>query len=161
MSKKTISIRVTQATYEDFEEYRHDQGTETEPLSKADAGRKLIESGLNTEQSDHPPRQSDTERDTDDDGQPRGRLAATMSLAGDSLREQLNSLGWWVAFTGLFVFFSTVLPGGPIWLIPAAVLGFASIATIVAGIGLGLLELLDPDPTPQSDPAGSKNEVEQ
>lgn len=45
-TKKNLTIRVPKDTYEKFEKYRGDD------LSKADAGRRLLESGLENEQSD-------------------------------------------------------------------------------------------------------------
>lgn len=45
-AKKNLTIRVPKDTYEEFEEYRGDE------LSKADAGRRLLESGLENENSE-------------------------------------------------------------------------------------------------------------
>jgi len=42
--KKHITLRVPQDTYREFEEYREDRGE----ISKADAGRRLLEAGLGT-----------------------------------------------------------------------------------------------------------------
>jgi len=51
MPKKTISIRVPPDTHERFEEYREENtpDAEEETLSKADAGRRLLEAGLDVE----------------------------------------------------------------------------------------------------------------
>lgn len=48
MSKETIAIRVPDDTFERFEEYR----TEGEEISKADAGRRLLEYGLKYEEGE-------------------------------------------------------------------------------------------------------------
>jgi hypothetical protein len=42
--KKNITLRVPKDTYREFEEYRKDRGE----ISKADAGRRLLEAGLGT-----------------------------------------------------------------------------------------------------------------
>lgn len=53
MTKKNVTVRVPEDTYARFEEYRKSESGE---ISKADAGRRLLESGLNAEQSpDTPP----------------------------------------------------------------------------------------------------------
>jgi hypothetical protein len=46
MAKKTLSIRLPPDTYERFEEYRDANSSEESELSKADAGRRLLEKGL-------------------------------------------------------------------------------------------------------------------
>lgn len=44
--KKNVTLRVPRDTYEDFEEYRQQHGD----ISKADAGRRLLESGLHSKE---------------------------------------------------------------------------------------------------------------
>jgi Flp pilus assembly protein TadB len=47
VSKKNITIRVPPDTYDEFEEYRRERLPDTdEEISKADAGRRLLEAGL-------------------------------------------------------------------------------------------------------------------
>jgi len=46
MSKKTISIRVPTDTHDRFEKYRAENAPDDEELTKADAGRQLLEAGL-------------------------------------------------------------------------------------------------------------------
>lgn len=47
VSKKNITIRVPPDTYEEFEEYRCERLPDSdEGISKADAGRRLLEAGL-------------------------------------------------------------------------------------------------------------------
>jgi hypothetical protein len=165
MSKKTISVRVTQRTYEEFEEYRHDQGTETEPLSKADAGRELIESGLENEKQPDtatagraPPRSADGH--DEDASEPRGLLPTLMSVAGHDLREQINSFGVLIVFAAVSLFAYSYIPlFGPAFIVPAAFFGLLSVTTLF-GIGVGFLDRLDPDPT-QTGETPSSDEVEQ
>lgn len=166
MSKKTISVRVTQRTYQEFEEYRHDQGTEEEPLSKADAGRKLIESGLGKEKRPDtatagraPPRSGDGH--DEDASEPGGLLPTLMSVAGDDLWAQINSFGVLIVFAAVSLFAYSYIPlFGPAFIVPAAFFGLLSVTTLF-GIGVGLLDRLDPDPADAADSTSSGDEVEQ
>jgi hypothetical protein len=163
MAKKTISVRVTQATFEEFEEYRHDEGTDEEPLSKADAGRKLIESGLeNEKQTDTTARKLEEIADAADSDEPdrSGPLTLLMSLAGNDLRSQVNAFGLWMVFAALLVGAFAYVPGGPVWLAAAAVPMFAALSTLILGIGAGVVEQLDPEPTDSSE-TSSDAEVKQ
>jgi len=51
MSKKNITIRVPQDTHQEFEEYRETKGG----ISKADAGRRLLERALHQEKESDTP----------------------------------------------------------------------------------------------------------
>jgi hypothetical protein len=150
MAKKTISIRVTQPTYEEFEEYRHDRGSEEEPLSKADAGRQLIETGLETK------RQEATQNSVSS-----GVVSVLMSVAGEEIRTQIISFGLLTVFLAVSLLANTYIPGvGGLFLVPAAVFVLFG-ATTLFGMAVGIVDKFNPEPTQTADGAQTANEVEQ
>jgi len=141
--KPTLAVRVDSDSevYQQFEEYKERGGH----ASTSEALRDIMRAQLIE----------------DEQTQPKGLLAALMSVAGDELGLQFRSLGWYLVFTGAFLFaFQTGLIGGVLWLLPAALFGFLSFVTAVFGIGAGLVDQLDPDPT-QTGETPSSDEVEQ
>jgi hypothetical protein len=141
--KATLGVHIDKDSelYQDFEEYKQRGGF----ASTSEALRGLMR-----------------EKFTEPDNKRSGPLAAVMSVAGEELGLQFRSLGWYLLFTGAFLFaFQTGLIGGVLWLLPAALFGFLSFVTAVFGIGAGLVDQLDPEPTPTTDNSSSADEVEQ
>jgi len=141
--KATLGVHIDKDSelYQDFEEYKKRGGFS----STSEALRGLMR-----------------EKFRNPEAKQKGLLAAVMSVAGDELGLQFRSLGWYLAFTGAFLFaFQTGLIGGVLWLLPAGLFAFLSVVTGVFGIGAGLVDQLDPEPTPTTDNASSADEVEQ
>jgi hypothetical protein len=142
--KPTLAVRVDDDSevYEEFEEYKRRGGH----ASTSEALRDIMRAQLIEEQR----------------SEPKGLLAAVMSVAGDELGLQFRSLGWYMIFTaGMLWAFQSGLIGGAVWLGAAALFGFLSVVTLVFGIGAGLVDQLDPTPTTRGDSNTSGDEVEQ
>jgi hypothetical protein len=86
VQKKNLTVRVPVDTYEEFEDYREERGN----ISKADAGRRLLEEGLDAE--------TETESDEERPTAPGLFAEAAASFAGSAtLVAVLATIVWFVS----------------------------------------------------------------
>jgi len=136
MTKKTISFRIPPDTHDRFEEYREQRSSGEDKLSKADAGRRLLETGLEVEAQDTSNQRGQSESSG---GRPSGVIG---SLLHDARQSRGTHLG--IALILLTLHFGLALPP-LVDLALLAVSGAYALSAVFGYVEVGRARF-DPDP---------------
>jgi hypothetical protein len=97
--KETIALRVPPDTHAEFERYREERSGPDDELSKSDAGRRLLERGLDYERGRITPA-NDDETDEDEDDEGGGLAAVARRLPDVALALVALSIVSWLPLIG-------------------------------------------------------------